>query len=359
LTNRIQKLKNSLQRQNLDGYIVANEANILYFTRFLGGARLLIPEKNEPVLYVHGVNYEAAKERVKDCRVELVKTVTGNGADRKVADYVKRLKLKQVGFDALDASFFLKLKNRLKGVKLKAQSQLVWNLRKVKDKTEIRLMRKAAEITNQGMKTAVEVIKAGTREYEVAAEIEYAMRKLGSEGIAFETIVASGPRSAFPHGGCTDKKIRKGEFVIVDLGAKYQHYRADLTRTFLIGKPSQRQTEIYETVRKAQQKASETLREGVKAKDADAVAREIIRQAGYGKYFVHSLGHGIGLEVHEQPALTPESRDLLKARNVVTVEPGIYVVGFGGVRIEDTVLVHKETAEKLTKASYELAIREH
>jgi len=356
LTNRIQKLKNSLQSENLDGYIVANETNMLYFTGFLGGARLLVPAKSESVLYVYGVNYEAAKEMAKDCRVELVGRAVGDGVDRKVAEHVKKLKLKQVGFDALDASIFLKLKKSLKGVKLKAQSQLVWSLRKVKDKTELRYMRKAAEITNQGIRRAAEVIKPGIREYEVAAEIEYAMRKLGSEGVAFDTIVASGPSSAYPHGGCTDKKIKKGEFIVVDLGAKYRYYRADLTRTFLIGKPSQKQAKIYETVRKAQQKAFESLHEGVKAKDADAIARKIIKQAGYGKYFVHSLGHGIGLDVHELPTLTPESKNLLKAGNVVTVEPGIYIVGFGGVRIEDTVLIQKEKAERFTKATYDLSV---
>jgi len=356
LTNRIQKLKDSLQSENLDGYIVANETNILYFTGFPGGVRLLVPVKNESALYVYGKNYEAARETVKDCRVELVKEAVGDGADHRVAEQVKKLKFKQIGFDALDASIFLKLKDSLKDMKLKAQGQLVGELRKVKDKTELGYMRKAAEITNEGIRRAAEVIKPRMREYEVAAEIEYAMRKLGSEGVAFETIVASGPRSAFPHGGCTDKRIKKGEFIVVDLGAKYQHYSADLTRTFLVGKPSQKQVKIYETVRKAQQKAFESLREGVIAKDADAVARKIIRQAGYGKYFVHNLGHGVGLDTHELPSLNPESRDLLKAGNVVTVEPGIYIVGFGGVRIEDTVLIHKEKAERLTEATYDLSV---
>jgi Xaa-Pro aminopeptidase len=356
LTNRIQKLKDSLQSENLDGYIVANETNMLYFTGFLGGAKLLVPAKNESVLYVYGVNYEAAKEIAKDCRVELVKRAAGDGADRKVAAQIKKLKLKQVGFDALDSSIFLKFQNSLKSVKLRTQSQLVWSLRKVKDKIELGYMRKAAEITNEGIKRAAEVIKPGMREYEVAAEIEYAMRKLGSDGVGFETIVASGSCSAFPHGGCTDKKIKKGEFIVIDLGAKYQHYCADLTRTFLVGEPSQKQAKIYETVRKAQQRAFESLREGVKAKDADAAARKIIKQAGYGKYFVHSLGHGIGLDVHELPTLTPDGKDLLKAGNVVTDEPGIYIVGFGGVRIEDTVLIRKEKAERLTEGIYDLSV---
>ncbi len=143
---------------------------------------------------------------------------------------------------------------------------------------------------------------------------------------------------------------------MVDLGAKYQSYRADLTRTFLIGKPSQKQAKIYEAVRKAQQEASESLREGIKAKDADAIARKIIKQAGYGEHFVHSLGHGVGLDVHELPTLTSENKDLLKVGNVVTVEPGIYIVGFGGVRIEDTVLIQKKKAERFTNATYYLNV---
>jgi len=347
-------LKSSFGKKRIDGFIVAGEVNIFYFTNALGATRLLVPAEGENILLVHGVNYEEAKETAKECRVDLVKR--GEDADKKVAELIKKLKLKHVGFDVLDSSVYLKLKGALKDARLKAMSQLVWELRKVKDETELNRMRRAAEITNKGMERAIEVIKPGTREYEVAAEIEYTMRKLGSQGVAFETIVASGPRSAFPHGRCTDKKIKTGEFIVVDIGAKYQHYQADLTRTFILGKPSPKQRNIYETVLEAQQKAFESLREGIKCKDADAIARKVIKQAGFGKYFVHSLGHGIGLEVHELPALTPESKDRLKAGNVVTVEPGIYIVSLGGVRIEDTVLIHEKKAEKLTKASYELLL---
>jgi Xaa-Pro aminopeptidase len=354
LESRIQALKSSFEKEKIDGFIVAGEVNLFYFTNALGATRLLIPAEGENVLYVHGVNYEEVKETAKECRVDLVKR--GEDADKKVAELIKKLKLKHVGFDSLDSSVYLKLKRALKGTRLKAKDQLVWELRKVKDETELNYMRRAAEITNRGMKRALEVIKPRMREYEVAAEIEYAMRKLGSQGVAFETIVASGPRSAFPHGRCTDKKIKEGELIVIDLGAKYQHYHADLTRTLLLGEPSSKQTRIHKTVKEAQQKAFESLHEGVKAKDADATARKLIKKAGYDKYFVHSLGHGIGLEVHELPVLAPESKDLLKARNVVTVEPGIYIVGFGGVRIEDTVLIHKQKAERLTEAPYDLSI---
>jgi len=182
------------------------------------------------------------------------------------------------------------------------------------------------------------------------------MRKLGSGGTAFDTIVASGPRSAYPHGGCTSKRIRKGELIQFDVGAQYQNYRADLTRTFLVGKPTPKQNKIYRVVMEAQEKAFQKIRNGVKARWVDAAARDVIKKHGFGEYFVHGLGHGVGLEVHEPPMLNAVSRDVLKAGNVATDEPGIYIVGYGGVRIEDTVLVKKEGAERLTKAPYDLVV---
>jgi len=226
----------------------------------------------------------------------------------------------------------------------------------VKDETELKYMRKAAELTSEGMKTALETIKPGLREYEVAAEVEYTMRRRGSGGVAFDTIVASGLRSAFPHGGCTDRTIRRGDLVVVDIGAKHQHYRADLTRTVTVGKPSSRQVKIHKVVREAQNRAFQSVKAGVKACDVDAVARRLIEEEGYGEYFVHGLGHGVGLDIHEPPALNPETKDRLKVGNVVTVEPGIYIIDFGGIRIEDTVLVGKGGAERLTEASYVLRV---
>jgi Xaa-Pro dipeptidase len=204
------------------------------------------------------------------------------------------------------------------------------------------------------MKAAYETIKPGIREYEVAAEIEYAMRRKGSWGTAFETIAASGTRSAFPHGGCTDRKIKKGDLVVVDIGATYQCYCSDMTRTVTAGKPSARQKKIYEIVRLAQEKAFQNVKPKARAKDIDAIARKVIENAGYGEYFVHGLGHGVGLEIHEPPTLNQESKDRLTVGNVITIEPGVYITGFGGIRIEDTVLVQKRKAEKLTKGPYTL-----
>lgn len=353
--NRTKALRSSLEKEELDGYIVANESNILYFTDFLGEARLLIPRDGENRLYVYGVNYERARQTAKNCFVELIKR--GEKAELMIADHVMNLNLRRLGFDAIEASVFLTLSKALKGVKLKAQARLTWELRKVKDEAELKCIRKAAELTSEGMKTALETVKPGLREYEVAAEIEYAMRRAGSDGVAFDTIVASGVRSAFPHGGCTDRRIRKGDLVVVDMGAKYHHYRSDLTRTVTAGKPSPKQIRIYEVVREAQQKAFESLRAGVKACDVDRAARKLIERDGYGDFFVHRLGHGVGLDVHEPPSLNPENDEVLKAGNVVTVEPGIYIVDFGGVRIEDTVLVLRDEAERLTEAPYTLEVK--
>jgi Xaa-Pro dipeptidase len=354
LKDRVSTLKGFFEKEKLDGYIIADEIDILYFTSFLGGARLLVPREGESVLYVYGVNYEDAKETARNCRVELVKM--DEDADKKLADQVKSLKLGSVGFDCLSASAYLKLAKALKGVKLKDKGKLVWELRKVKDETELRCMRRAAELTSEGMKAAFETIRPGVREYEVAAEIEYTMRGLGSWGVAFDSTVASGVRSAYPHGGCTDRKIRKGDLVVLDIGANYQNYRADLTRTVTVGKPSPKQAKIHHLVREAQDRAFQRVRAGVEACDIDAVARELIEREGYGEHFVHSLGHGVGLDIHEPPTLRPGRKDKLKVGNVVTVEPGIYIVEFGGVRIEDTVLVRKGGAEKLTKASYVLKV---
>jgi len=354
LNNRIQSLRRSMENKQLDGFLVADETNILYFTDFLGAARLLIPFQGESILYVYGVNYQAAREGAKNCQVELMKP--GEDADKKAAEQIKKSKLKRLGFDTLDVLDFIRLKRNLKNVSLKPSNSLVWELRRVKDETEIGYMRKAAGLTDMGARAATEVIKAGMREYEVAAEVEFAMRKLGSEGVAFDTIVASGPRSAFPHGGCTDKKIKKGELIQLDVGARCQNYRADLTRTFLVGKPTPKQEKIYRVVMEAQEKAFQKIRDGVKARQVDAAAREIIKECGFGEYFVHGLGHGVGLAVHEPPTLNSVSRDVLKAGNVVTDEPGIYIVGYGGIRIEDTVLVKRGGAERLTRAPYDLIV---
>ncbi len=351
---RIEALKKkAFEERGFDGFLVTNEANMLYFAGFPGAACLLLSKNGENMLYVYGVNYEQAKAEGKGFSVELLKR-DENLATR-VAAKIKDLGIKKLAFDALTYENYRGLAKFLRGkAKLKPQGKLVWELRKVKTPEELELMRKAGELTCEGMKTAYEVIRPGIREYEAAAEIEYAMRKKGSWGTAFETIVASGVRSAYPHGGCTDKIIREGNLIVVDIGASYRFYRSDMTRTLVAGKPSEKQKHLYEIVKKAQQTAVQTIKARAKAKDIDTAARKVIEDAGYGEYFVHSLGHGVGLEVHEPPVLGQHSKDRLEAGNVVTVEPGVYFVGFGGIRVEDTVLVKGYGVEKFTDGLYTL-----
>jgi Xaa-Pro aminopeptidase len=352
--DRVQTLKRlAFEKRNLDGFLIANETNMLYFTGVPGAGCLLVPEKGENTILVWSTNYEQLKAEAKGFEVELMKRNQNPG--EKIAEYAKAHKIKRLGVDAVGLEFYRLVAKKLRGkVKLEPRNKLVQQLRRVKDESELELMRKAGDLTKLGMRAAYENIKPGVREYAVAAEIEYAMRRKGSSGTAFDTIVASGVRSAFPHGGCSEREIRNGDLVVVDIGATYQSYRSDMTRTFVAGKPSKKQEKLYEVVREAQQRGFEAIKSRVKAKDVDAAARKVIVDAGYGEYFVHGLGHGVGLEIHEPPVLGPESKERLMVGNVVTDEPGIYLIGFGGVRIEDTVSVRKRRSEKFTDGFYSL-----
>jgi Xaa-Pro dipeptidase len=352
--NRIGALKHvAFEKKGFDGFAVFNWANLLYLAGFPSAVSLLIPREGESTIYVYGVNYEQAKAEGKDFRVELVKRDENLMA--KLAENAKDCKIKKLAVDALSIEGWHALAKEARGkTTLKVKDNLIWALRKVKDSEEIALMRKAGELTSEGMKTACEILAPGMKEYEVAAEIEYAMRKRGSYGTAFETAVASGLRSAFPHGGCCDREIREGDLVVVDVGATYKFYRSDMTRTLVAGIPSEKQKKLYKIVKTAHETVFEVMKPNVKAKNVDAVARKILEDAGYGEYFVHGLGHGVGLEIHEPPTLNPCSKETLAAGNVVTDEPGIYLVGYGGIRIEDTVLVRKNGAEKLTDGPYSL-----
>jgi Xaa-Pro dipeptidase len=351
---RIDALRQAaFEKGGFDGFIVINSANQTWLTGFSGASALLIPKNGESKIYVHGVNYAQAQVEISGATVELVKR--DEKLTEKIAKHASALGIKKLVVDTLSIEGWRSLSKALgSGKTLEVDDQCLQKLRKIKDRNEIQLLRRAAKLTSEGMRVASEAVAAGIKEYEVAAEIEYAMRKRGSSGTAFETIVASGVCTAYPHGGCSDKEIREGDLVVVDVGATYKFYRSDMTRTFVAGKPSEKQRKLYEIVQTAQTRAFEAVKPNAKAKDVDAAARKAIADAGYGEYFVHSLGHGVGLEVHEPPTLSPDSKDALAAGNVVTVEPGVYLVGYGGIRIEDTVLVSRGGGEKLTKGTYTL-----
>ena len=336
-----------------DGFLIFNSANLIYLTGFSGSSALLVPRNGKNTVYVYGVNYAQAEAELSDFAVELVKR--GEKLTDRTAKQASALGIKRLATDAVNVEGWRALSKSLgDGKTLEVDSRCLQELRRVKDENEVELLRKAAELTSEGMRVAREVVAAGVKEYEVAAEVEYAMRKRGSSGTAFETIVASGVCSAFPHGGCSDREIHAGDLVVVDVGATFKFYRSDMTRTFVAGKPSDKQKKLYQVVKTAQEAAFKAVKQNVKAMDVDTAARKTIADAGYGECFVHGLGHGVGLEVHEPPTLSPDSKDVLVAGNVVTIEPGIYLAGYGGIRIEDTVLVQKKGSEQLTHGSCDL-----
>jgi len=265
ILNRVDALKQLAFEQNTyDGYVVFGGANLLYFAGFPGASALLIPKEGESTLYAYNVNYELAKAKGKDFNVELVSL--NENLMVKIAKQAKDFKIRKLALDSLNIDEWRALCKETKGTtKLKQTNQFVRELRRVKEQNEIELMRKAGELTSEGMKVAYEIIKPGMKEIEVAAEIEYAMRKRGSSGTAFDTSVASGPNSAFPHGGCSERKIRKGEIVIVDMGAAYKFYCSDMTRTIVAGKPTEKQKKIHSIVLEAQQNALKLIKTGTAA----------------------------------------------------------------------------------------------
>jgi len=349
---RVEELRKQITRAKLDGYIVFDPKNVYYFTGFkdISNATLglIIPAEGELDLWTYPLSYTLAKEEAKNCVVNNVES--GEKLYQKVAEKIGGMGFTAIGFDKMSADEYLMLSKTIPKVKLNQKSDFVLGLRGVKSREEINLIKEAAKLADIGAECGIEVVKSGMREYEVAAEIEYEMRRNGSEGVAFETLVASGPRSALPHGISTSRIIKKGELVVMDLGATYQGYRSDITRTLIVGQPSDKQKKIFEIVLKAQEIAFQKIRSGISGRDVDAVCREFIKKSGYGDNFIHGLGHGVGLDVHDPPRLSPSSKDVLFAGNVVTDEPGIYIEGYGGVRIEDMVLVKEEGAQMLTKA---------
>ncbi|MBS7606016.1 MAG: Xaa-Pro peptidase family protein [Candidatus Bathyarchaeia archaeon] len=342
----MKKVREKLAEIGFDAFLVSDEKNIYYLSGFPWGLKLLIPVEGENILFVNSVNYEAAKSLAKNVLIELVGI--GEKIEKKISDVVLRGRFKSIGLDKMDVSEYWRIKNSLEEVRFEVLGDVIWSLRKVKDESELVLIKRAAELTSRGMERALEVIKPGIKEWVVAAEAEYEMRKLGSSGVAFDTIVCSGPETAYPHGGLGEREIKDGDFVVIDIGAKYRGYCADMTRTVIVGEGARMQKHIYEIVVGAQRIALNHIRAGIKAKEIDEAARKFIVENGYGEYFIHNLGHGVGLDIHEPPMLGPLSEDLLLAGNVVTVEPGIYIPGLGGARIEDTILVEKGGAIKLT-----------
>ena len=294
---------------------------------------------------------EQAKLQCKGFNIIIQK----NNLFEEIVKIIKKNDIKRLGIeeDFMTVGMYEEFKSKIKGIELVPAKKIFSKMRIIKDKDEIETMSKAAKIADDAFRDILKFIKPGIREMEIALELEYNMKKNGASSVSFESIVASGLRSSMPHGTASEKKIENREFLTLDFGCVYNGYCSDMTRTVFIGKAEEKHKKIFNIVLKAQMEAFNSIRPGMTGKAVDKIARDIITKEGFGEYFGHGLGHGVGLAIHEEPRLSVLSEDILEPGMVVTDEPGIYIPGFGGVRIEDMLLVTETGAMSFTKSPKE------
>lgn len=354
MTSRISLLRQKFSAYKIDGLIFFNMSNIRYLSGFTGSEGILLINSRKAILLVDGrYTVQAGLEATDIQIIEYSDKIKG------IFQAIKKLKLKRIGFEAnsITVEMYNQLTNHMQNEVFVDLADELKFIRAYKDETEIALMKKAAGISSAAIRSLMNQIKPGCTEKEVALQLEYNARISGADGLAFEAIVAAGANSALPHAQPTDRKIKKGDFVVIDFGVKYRGYCSDETCTIAFGKLTDRQKNAYQIVKDAHDRALAMIKENIHAADIDHCARSVFGKK-YGRYFVHGTGHGVGLEVHEAPRLATNSDDILKPQMVVTVEPGLYIPGLWGIRIEDTVLVKKNSCEKLTKMDKELLIIE-
>jgi Xaa-Pro aminopeptidase len=342
--NRLKNLRQKMQTKGIDAYFSIVPENRRYLSGFTGsaGSLLILPEQAfllSDFRYIEQANQETTEFKVIKTTNNMFATIA------ELSSGAKRL-----GFegDYLNFMDYCRLQEALPQTELISLPNLINDLRSIKDPTEISLIRTAVEIADKAWASMLNQLEIGQTEEEIALELEFIMRRAGASGTSFDFIVASGRRSALPHGRASSKKIQKGEFITVDFGAVYQGYCSDITRTVIMGEPDERQKEIYELVLAANYAGIKAVKPGLKGKEVDAVARNIIEKAGYGEFFGHGLGHSVGLSVHEGPNLNMREERTLEPGMIVTIEPGIYIPDWGGVRIEDMVLITEQGCEVLT-----------
>ncbi|WP_163969973.1 M24 family metallopeptidase [Oceanobacillus halotolerans] len=348
---KIVNIRKKLQENHLDGLLITSPINRRYVTGFTGTAGVaLITE--DAARFITDFRYiEQATEQAKDFDVIQHKELMEQEIKQQVLD----LNIKRLGFERDHVTYSsYETYNKVLDVELVPVSGLIEELRLVKSEEELSIMKKAAQIADQTFEHIQTFIKPGVKEIEVANELEFHMRKLGAKSSSFDIIVASGNRSALPHGVASEKEIQSGELVTMDFGALYEGYCSDITRTVAVGNIDEKLDDIYHTVLEAQLRGVNGLKPGLTGVEADALTRDYIKEKGYGDYFGHSTGHGLGMEVHERPSLSFRSEQKLEPGMVVTVEPGIYIPGVGGCRIEDDVVITTDGVEKLTVSSKEL-----
>ncbi len=331
-----------------DGILITSPHNMRYFSGFSGGEGAVFVSSTQRLVLTDSRYTEQAETEAKD--FEIVET--NNFLD----ELSETARNKKILFEDqnVSAARYLKMNEVLENAEFSSGSAMLDNLRMLKTEKELDIMAKAEQICCRAFERILDFIRPNITEKQLATELEYYMKQEGGEGTAFDTIAISGARCSLPHGTPTDKKIEKGDFVTLDFGCVLEGYSSDMTRTIVVGKATQEQKRVYDAVKLAQQAGLDFIRTGVLAKDADCTARKVIEDLGFGKYFRHSLGHGVGLLVHELPNLSPKSEIVLQDNMVVTCEPGIYIPGFGGVRIEDMVCVKNGGNVNFTKAKKEL-----
>jgi Xaa-Pro aminopeptidase len=348
MNNRLQKLHYKLTDKELDAILVTQPENRRYLSGFHGTAGYLIITQQQAILATDFRYIEQAKTEAPDFQIHRIV----RGVKDWLPALANELKIKRLGFEGenVTLNMYRLLHRILKSIKLVPLFDFVEQIRDVKNIEEIEYITKASAITDAAFEYVEPQIKAGMTEKQVAWELEKALRERGSESLPFDIIVGSGPNAALPHAKPTDHIINDGEPIVIDMGAKYRGYASDLTRTVCVAEENDKFKQIYSIVLLAQQKAIEKIHMSMMGKAADSIARKVIEKAGYGEAFGHSLGHGVGLAEHELPYLSPNSKEKLVDGMVFTIEPGIYLEGWGGVRIEDTVVMENGTVKLLTKA---------
>jgi len=349
---RLEKLRKRLAEYQVDVMLVSKPENIRYLSGFTGSSGVLIVGPRETFLLTDFCYAEQARGEAPQCNI----CVKRNSDSDEFIAVLRDIGSRTVGFE----SHFVTVKDhdelakKISGITLKPLAQVVERLRAVKEEEEVACITKAARLGDAAFSHILPFIKPGVTEKELALELEFFMIKNGAEKVGFDIIVAFGARSSMPHARTSDEKLYPGEFIKMDFGAVYKGYHADMTRTVILGRTTKRQREIYRLVCEAQELALSKISAGQVGKEADEIARFCIRKAGYDENFGHNLGHGLGLEIHEIPVLGPRSEDLLEAGMTFTVEPGIYIPGFGGVRVEDSVVLKKDGVKVLTGSTKEL-----
>jgi Xaa-Pro dipeptidase len=355
------KLEEIAEKAGVDALVIGYEWNVFYFARLPrpGGSYILYVKGEVPKLLVPALDFWRASDTVKEYEVipyakyalpEFEAKLLTTPLPQYIKEHLMKSGVKKVGLDlGLLTQLTNKLSKELADLEVVDIANEILNLRAIKEEEELVLMKEAVNITEEALKKALPEIREGMKEYEVVALLEGHVRFLGSDGYAFETIVASGPNASYPHAVPTPRTLTEGDTVVIDLGARYGGYCADMTRTLIVGRVHHEIKKVIEAVNEALWAATDAVAPGVKGSEVDSVARNVLKKYGLSKYFIHSTGHGVGVEVHEKPRLAQKADEELKPGMAVTIEPGVYVPKKFGVRIENIVVVTKSGREVMNK----------